>query len=120
MFTELFGELLATINFGCKIVLLVKYQHIIKFDLNSSLSCFFSLWNLYAAKKVNLADVGIVGGLTETDETSQAPPTSYYVGRAMGAGSGLGRSSFTSTATDVDDMFSNHNGQQFQFGGFQK
>lgn len=80
----------------------------------------FVFSNLYAAKNVNLADLGVVGGLTETGESAKAPPTSYYMGRAMGTGSGLGISGFTPTATGGDDIFSNLSSQQYQFGGFQK
>ncbi|XP_058222405.1 clathrin interactor EPSIN 1 isoform X1 [Rhododendron vialii] len=77
--------------------------------------------NISAPKKVSLADIGIVGGLSDgSDEKDKGPPTSFYMGRAMGAGSGIGRSSgFTSsTGTGSDDMFSNLGGQQYQFGGF--
>lgn len=85
--------------------------------------CFdcFVIGILIAAKKVSLADIGIVGGLSDgSDEKDKGPPTSFYMGRAMGAGSGIGRSSgFTSsTGTGSDDMFSNLGGQQYQFGGF--
>lgn len=80
--------------------------------------------NISAPKKVNLADVGVVGGLTDgSEEKEKGPPTSFYMGRAMGSGSGLGKSSgFTSTsssATDLDDFFSNISSQN-QFGSFQK
>ncbi|KAI8547112.1 hypothetical protein RHMOL_Rhmol07G0169300 [Rhododendron molle] len=77
--------------------------------------------NISAPKKVSLADIGIVGGLSAgSDEKDKGPPTSFYMGRAMGAGSGIGRSSgFTSsTGTGSDDMFSNLGAQQYQFGGF--
>lgn len=78
--------------------------------------------NAPAAKKVSLADVGVVGGLSDGfDEREKGPPASYYMGRAMGSGSGLGRSGFTpSQATGGDDFFSSLSGQQYQFGGFQK
>ncbi|CAK9169026.1 unnamed protein product [Ilex paraguariensis] len=74
--------------------------------------------NIAALKKVNLADVGVVGGLTNgSDEKDKAPPTSFYMGRAMGAGSGLSRSGFTSTtAGGGDDLFSSFGSQQYQFG----
>lgn len=75
---------------------------------------------MFAAKKVNLADVGIVGGLSEMvdDRESKGPQTSFYMGRAMGAGSGLGRST---SAMAGDDFFSSlGTGQQYQYGGFQK
>lgn len=67
---------------------------------------------------MNLADVGVVGGLTESDEIAKATPPSYHMGRAMGSGSGLGISGFTSTGGD--DFFTSPTGQDYQFGGFQK
>ncbi|KAG7943419.1 hypothetical protein I3843_15G037800 [Carya illinoinensis] len=78
--------------------------------------------NISAPKKVSLADVGVVGGLSDGfDEREKGPPTSYYMGRAMGAGSGLGRSSFTSSqAMGGNDIFSDRSRQQYQFGDFQK
>ncbi|KAK6927315.1 ENTH domain [Dillenia turbinata] len=76
------------------------------------------------AKKVNLADVGIVGGLTDgSEEKEKGPSTVNFMGRAMGSGSGLGRSGFassTSTGTGGDDFFSSLGSQQYQFGNFQK
>ncbi|PWA37891.1 ENTH/VHS [Artemisia annua] len=45
------------------------------------------------AKKVDLSDVGIVGGLSAgTEEKDKGLPNSLYMGRAMGTGSGLGKS----------------------------
>jgi epsin len=78
--------------------------------------------NISAPKKVSLVDVGIVGGLSDgSDEREKGPPASFYMGRAMGAGSGLGRSGLTSSqAVGGNDVFSNLSGQQYQFGGFQK
>ena len=80
--------------------------------------------NITAPKKVSLADVGIVGGLSDgSDEREKGPPPSFYMGRAMGSGSGLGmgRSGFTpSQPIAGDDFFSNLGNQQHQFGGFQK
>ncbi|KAA8525190.1 hypothetical protein F0562_006946 [Nyssa sinensis] len=78
--------------------------------------------NISAPKKVSLADIGIVSGLSDgSEEKEKGPQTSFYMGRAMGAGSGLGRSGFTSsTATGGEDIFSNLSNQQYQFGGFQK
>ncbi|EXB66907.1 hypothetical protein L484_019545 [Morus notabilis] len=77
--------------------------------------------NISAPKKVSLVDVGVVGGLSEgLDEKEKGPATSYYMGRAMGAGSGLGRSGFPSHGTGGDDFFSSLGGQQYQYGGFQK
>ncbi|XP_015945114.1 clathrin interactor EPSIN 1-like [Arachis duranensis] len=79
--------------------------------------------NISGPKKVNLADVGIVGGLSDgSDEVVKGPPPpSFYMGRAMGSGSGLGRSGFTPSQTETgNDMFSSLSSQQYQFGGFQK
>ncbi|XP_040867425.1 clathrin interactor EPSIN 1 isoform X1 [Glycine max] len=80
--------------------------------------------NITAPKKVSLVDVGIVGGLSDgSDEREKGPPPSFYMGRAMGSGSGLGmgRSGFTpSQPIAGDDFFSNLGNQQHQFGGFQK
>ncbi|KAH7574309.1 hypothetical protein JRO89_XS03G0280300 [Xanthoceras sorbifolium] len=70
--------------------------------------------NISAPKKVSLADVGVVGGLSDIDEREKGPPPSFYMGRAMGTGSGLGRTGFTSSQTMAgDDFFSN-------FGSLQK
>ncbi|KAJ6745674.1 EPSIN/ENT-RELATED [Salix koriyanagi] len=78
--------------------------------------------NISAPKKVSLVDVGVVGDLTDgLDEREKGPPTSFYMGRAMGMGSGLGKSGFTSSqsqATGGDDFFSTLGGQQYQFGNF--
>ncbi|XP_062159368.1 clathrin interactor EPSIN 1 [Alnus glutinosa] len=78
--------------------------------------------NISAPKKVSLADVGIVGGLSDgSDEKEKGPPTSYYMGTAMGAGSGLGRSGFSSSQPmPGNDIFSNPGGENYQYGGFQK
>ncbi|OMO66917.1 hypothetical protein CCACVL1_20940 [Corchorus capsularis] len=78
--------------------------------------------NISAPKKVSLVDVGVVGGLTDVDERDKGPPTSFYMGRAMGTGSGLGKTGFTSTqqASGDDDLFSSLGSQQYQFGGFKK
>ncbi|CAK7353084.1 unnamed protein product [Dovyalis caffra] len=66
--------------------------------------------NISAPKKVSLVDVGVVGDLTDgLDEREKGPPTSFYMGRAMGMGSGLSKSGFTSSqsqATGGDDFFS--------------
>lgn len=64
-----------------------------------------------------------MGGLSDgSDEREKATPPSFYMGRAMGSGSGLGRSAgFTpSQSATGDDIFSNFGGQNYQFGGFQK
>lgn len=80
--------------------------------------------NITTPKKVSLADVGIVGGLSDgSDEREKGLlPPSFYMGRAMGSGSGLSKSGFTppQSATSADDFFSNLGSQQYQFGGFQK
>lgn len=75
----------------------------------------------FAAKKVSLADVGVVGGLSDgSDEREKGPPTSFYMGRAMGTGTGLSKSGFTSPQSVGDDPFSNFGSQQYQFGSFKK
>ncbi|XP_074317329.1 clathrin interactor EPSIN 1-like [Silene latifolia] len=77
--------------------------------------------NISAPKKVNLADIGIVGGLGEgTDERTKGPPTSYYMGTSMGMGSGLGSTSFNPSTPSPDDFFSSFTSNQHQFGGYQK
>ncbi|OIT08542.1 PREDICTED: clathrin interactor EPSIN 1-like isoform X1 [Nicotiana attenuata] len=76
--------------------------------------------NITAPKKVNLADVGIVGGLTDGSDEKEKGPTTFYTSRAMGQGIGHGRSGFPSAATAGDDIFSSLNTQNYQFGGFQK
>ncbi|XVF89129.1 hypothetical protein PTKIN_Ptkin19aG0105700 [Pterospermum kingtungense] len=76
--------------------------------------------NISAPKKVSLADVGIVG-LSDVDEREKGPPTSFYMGTAMGSGTGLGKTGFTSSqATAGDDLFSSLGNQQYQFGNFKK
>ncbi|KAL6216755.1 hypothetical protein ACLB2K_009974 [Fragaria x ananassa] len=76
--------------------------------------------NITGPKKVNLADVGIVGGLTDgADEREKGPPTSFNMGRAMGSGMGLGKSGYQGAGDD--DFFSSlSSGQQYSYGGFQK
>ncbi|XAR69274.1 hypothetical protein NMG60_11000803 [Bertholletia excelsa] len=78
--------------------------------------------NISAPKKVSLADIGIVGDLSDgSGQKEKAPPASFYMGRSMGTGSGLGMSGFTSlTGTGGDDLFSSLGSQQHNFGGFQK
>ncbi|TYI16997.1 hypothetical protein ES332_A08G294100v1 [Gossypium tomentosum] len=56
-------------------------------------------------KKVSLADVGILGELSDVDKRDKGPPISLHMGRSMGTGSGLGKTGFTS-ATAEDDIFS--------------
>lgn len=79
--------------------------------------------NITAPKKVNLTDIGIVGGLSDgSEEKDKGPlPSSFYMGSSMGVGSGAGKSTsgFTSTSTN-DDFFSSLSGSQYQFGSFQK
>ncbi|KAL5975546.1 hypothetical protein ACLOJK_019870 [Asimina triloba] len=80
--------------------------------------------NISAPKKVSLADIGIVGGLSDgTDEKEKGPPVSTYgMGRAMGAGSGMGKSGFNSTSSGGmgmgrgDGSFSKLS--QYDFGSF--
>ncbi|GJZ79234.1 clathrin interactor EPSIN 1 [Tanacetum coccineum] len=65
--------------------------------------------NISGPKKVDLTDVGIVGGLSAgTEEKDKGLPISLYMGRAMGTGSGLGKSTgySTSATADMDDFFS--------------
>lgn len=64
-----------------------------------------------------------MGALSDgADEKEKGPPPpSYYMGRAMGSGSGLGRSGFAPPQQgDGDDIFLSYNSQQHQFGGLQK
>lgn len=74
-------------------------------------------------------DLGVVGDLSGgQEEKEKGPPASFYMGRAMGTGSGLGRSGISSTqatqsqTTVGDDFFSSlgTGGQQYQFGNFRK
>ncbi|KAM0029330.1 putative ENTH domain, clathrin interactor EPSIN 1 [Helianthus debilis subsp. tardiflorus] len=79
--------------------------------------------NISGPKKVDLTDVGIVGGLSVgIEEKDKGLPNSLYMGRAMGTGSGLGKSTgfTTSATTDMDDFFSSLSGPQNQYGSFQK
>ncbi|KAL6502005.1 hypothetical protein OROGR_027138 [Orobanche gracilis] len=69
--------------------------------------------NITAAKKVNLADAGIVGGLSDhhgSDEKDKGSLPSFYMGnKSMGVGSQIGKSGFISpppTTTINDDFFS--------------
>ncbi|OVA11369.1 Epsin domain [Macleaya cordata] len=73
------------------------------------------------AKKTNLADIGIVGGLSDTsDEKDKAAQTSFYMGRAMGVGSGYGISGFTSTGMGSGDDFFSTPSQPQSYGSFKK
>ncbi|KAJ9537194.1 hypothetical protein OSB04_029927 [Centaurea solstitialis] len=85
--------------------------------------------NITGPKKVDLTDVGIVGGLSVgAEEKDKGLPNSLYMGRAMGTGSGIGKSmSYTTTpsttATDMEDFFSSLSsggGHNNQFGSFQR
>lgn len=80
--------------------------------------------NISAPKKVNLADIGIVGGLSDgSEEKQKAPSASYHMGSAMGMGTGFGGTGVNPTATGGDDFFSSFtssSSSQYQFGGFQK
>ncbi|MCE0482259.1 hypothetical protein HAX54_040841 [Datura stramonium] len=76
--------------------------------------------NISAPKKVNLADVGIVGGLTDGSDEREKGPISFYTSRSMGQGIGHSKSGFPSAATAGDDIFSSLNTQNYQFGSFQK
>lgn len=77
--------------------------------------------NIAAPKKVNLADVGIVGGLTDpSDEKDKGPLPSFYMGRPMGSGPMIGKSGFTPSTSTNDNFFSSLSSQQNQFGSFQK
>ncbi|KAI3692617.1 hypothetical protein L6452_32437 [Arctium lappa] len=81
--------------------------------------------NISGPKKVDLTDVGIVGGLSVgPEEKDKGLPNSLYMGRAMGTGSGIGKSTgfttTTTTTTDMDDFFSSLSGHNNQFGSYQK
>lgn len=83
------------------------------------LFCWLTCYLLVSAKKTSLADVGIVGQLCdEFDEKETALPTSAYMGRAMGIGSGLGRSTFSASTTGTGAHVKNSNLSQDQFGSF--
>lgn len=86
------------------------------------LSVIYADFVYIAAKKVNLADVGIVGGLTDpSDEKDKGALPSFYMGRPMGSGPMMGKSGFTPSSTSTNDnFFSSLSSQQNQFGSFQK
>ncbi|KAK9149415.1 hypothetical protein Scep_008172 [Stephania cephalantha] len=73
------------------------------------------------AKKMNLADIGIVGLSDGTEEKEKVLPAPSYMGRAMGMGSGLGISGFNPStgAGSGDDLFSSLSQQQ-HFSTFKK
>lgn len=59
---------------------------------------------------MSLANIGIVGGLSDgSDEKEKVLPSSAYMGRSMGIGSGLG-------GTGAGANFTNPS--QYQFGSF--
>ncbi|KAK4797320.1 hypothetical protein SAY86_029646 [Trapa natans] len=78
--------------------------------------------NISASKKVSLADVGVVGALSDgSDERDKGPAASYSMGRAMGSGSGLGKSGFTpAQSTGIDDFFSSFANQPYQYNSAKK
>ncbi|KAL9230365.1 hypothetical protein vseg_005727 [Gypsophila vaccaria] len=77
--------------------------------------------NISAPKKVNLTDIGIIGGLSDgSDEKQKGPSTFSYMGTSMGLGSGFGTSNFTQATPAEDDFFSSFTSSQHQYGGFQK
>ncbi|KAL6843853.1 hypothetical protein ACP4OV_026424 [Aristida adscensionis] len=66
--------------------------------------------NITGPKKVNLADIGIVGGLGDGSDEKAAPSWT------MGAGSGLGMSGIpSSTQTGGIESLANYNKHQFAF-----
>ncbi|XP_010519870.1 PREDICTED: clathrin interactor EPSIN 1 isoform X2 [Tarenaya hassleriana] len=73
--------------------------------------------NITAPKKVSLADVGVVGDLSNVSgEQQKAATAAHYTGWSMGTGSGLGGTGLYAPhqqATDnSDDSFSSLSGQQ--------
>ncbi|KAH0936775.1 hypothetical protein HID58_004236 [Brassica napus] len=86
--------------------------------------------NITAPKKASLADVGVVGGLSN-DDGNKASAAAYYSGWSMGAGSGLGKTGLYSaqqqqqqqqqqTPEISDDFFSSLSNQRYQTGGFKQ
>ena len=77
---------------------------------------------LSAATKVNLAEIGILGGLRDgLEQKPQAPPTSYYIGTSPGMRSTFSRSSsVNSTGSSADAFFSGLQSSQCQLDSFQK
>ncbi|XP_068652462.1 clathrin interactor EPSIN 1-like [Aristolochia californica] len=74
--------------------------------------------NISVPKKVSLADIGIVGGLSDGADEEKAPQASAYMGRAMGMGSAMNRSAFPSTTTGNGGDTSSSGLGQHQFGSF--
>ncbi|WOK98555.1 clathrin interactor EPSIN 1 [Canna indica] len=70
--------------------------------------------NITAPKKVNLADIGIVGDLEDPsmEKETHLSNTTAFMGRGMSSGSGLGWSGY-STATGGSTSFANFSQQQF-------
>ncbi|KAF3503797.1 hypothetical protein F2Q69_00045010 [Brassica cretica] len=81
--------------------------------------------NITAPKKASLADVGVVGGLSN-EEGNKASAAAYYSGWSMGAGSGLGKTGLYSAQQQQqqqtpDDFFSSLSNQRYhQSGGFKQ
>ncbi|ESQ41136.1 hypothetical protein EUTSA_v10013137mg [Eutrema salsugineum] len=82
--------------------------------------------NISAPKKASLADVGVVGDLSN-DEGNKGSAAAYYSGWSMGAGSGLGKTGVYSAqqqqqqAPEIsDDFFSSLSNQRYQTGGFKQ
>ncbi|KAF8115897.1 hypothetical protein N665_0025s0340 [Sinapis alba] len=84
--------------------------------------------NITAPKKASLADVGVVGDLSN-EEGNKASAAAYYSGWSMGAGSGLGKTGLYSAQQQQqqqqappeisDDFFSSLSNQRYhQSGGF--
>ncbi|KAF9604752.1 hypothetical protein IFM89_009704 [Coptis chinensis] len=78
--------------------------------------------NITAPKKMNLANIGIVGGISDGSDEKEKGPLATHMGRAMGSGSGLGRSlsGFTYAVVGGGDEFFSSLSQQQQFGSFKK
>ncbi|KAF8115898.1 hypothetical protein N665_0025s0341 [Sinapis alba] len=86
--------------------------------------------NITAPKKASLADVGVVGDLSN-EEGNKASAAAYYSGWSMGAGSGLGKTGLYSAQQQQqqqqappeisDDFFSSLSNQRYhQSGGFKQ
>ncbi|EPS69722.1 hypothetical protein M569_05044 [Genlisea aurea] len=73
--------------------------------------------NITAPKKVNLADIGIVGAMSEEKDKVSLPP--FYGSSNAVYGAGFVPSSASGPSSD-EFFFSSLSGQQNQFGGFQK
>ncbi|XP_057775930.1 clathrin interactor EPSIN 1-like [Salvia miltiorrhiza] len=80
--------------------------------------------NITAPKKVNLAEIGIVGGLMDGSESKdKGPLPSFNMGIAMGVASGVTTPELlksTSAPALDDDFFSSLSSQQHQIPNFQK